>query len=130
MDMVYRADRDTALRNNEIGSYVESKHSNEACKRTIEQAIGAKFDGFRLRPECLDLILRQFSLERVEFVTASTVRWRDYDGRISDSNKRWAYSVTLNPVREESVTYICDTHPAVFDGFVNLLRTEIKRRRT
>ena len=62
---------------------------------------------------------------------AATVQTKSWDGRFSTANKDWAFSFDFpDPVNEMGFDrrhdYAVETHPAVLDGFINLVRQEIR----
>ena len=73
----------------------------------------------------------RFGAERVALVLAATVQTKSWDGRFSSANKDWAFSFDFpDPVNELGFDrrhdYAVETHPAVLDGFINLVRQEIR----
>lgn len=63
------------------------------------------------------------------YILANTVRQKDWDGRISPSNKDWAKSIPIqkNPDvwgEDRNVYLIVNSHPGLTDLFVNAFRKE------
>lgn len=70
-----------------------------------------------------------YGMERVACVLANTVQLQDWDGRYSRRNKEWAKTIpnfNSDSVRRD---YALNTHPAVLDGFIDLVREEQQRGR-
>ena len=64
---------------------------------------------------------------------AATVQMKAWDGRFSSANKDWAFIFDFpEPVNEAGFdrrdSYAITTHPAVLDGFINLVRQKIRER--
>ncbi len=77
--------------------------------------------------------IESFGEERVAFVLASTIQVKDWDGRFSQSNKDWAASVPtlaeVNPDNDIRTEWAVQSHPAVLDGFVGMVRNELENSR-
>ncbi|HBA51107.1 MAG TPA: hypothetical protein DCZ91_25565, partial [Lachnospiraceae bacterium] len=61
---------------------------------------------------------------------ANTVQLQDWDGRYSRRNKEWASTIPnyhSDTIRRD---YALTSHPAVLDGFIDLVREEQQRSRT
>ncbi|MCD8231132.1 MAG: DUF3849 domain-containing protein [Clostridiales bacterium] len=122
-----------AFEHGEMKQYRESRAGNLACKMAIKQAIGENFDGMHLNKDAVKGVLTQFGAERVSYVLAATIQKKDWDGRFSPQNKAWAASIPTvedisgfgDDVRDE---FVVESHPAVLDGFVRLVRDEIALR--
>lgn len=79
-----------ALKHDEADAYGASYQANVDCRRAIEDAIGDHYRDNRLDVSCAKDIIQTFGMERVQTVLASTIQAVDWDGRISDANKKWA----------------------------------------
>ena len=102
--------------------YREGMRKNVDCKRAIEKGITENFDGMILKTGFEDDIIREFGLERMEYVLANTVQEKDFDGRFSQANKEWAKQTEITEKQEHRYQFVVESHPAVLDGFVNLIR--------
>ena len=85
----------------------------------------------RLERKAAPEVIECFGAERVALVLAATVQTKSWDGRFSTANKDWAFSFDFpDPVNELGFDrrhdYAVETHPAVLDGFINLVRQEIR----
>lgn len=131
---LYTETAEYARSNDEMGVYRVSRKENIRCKNAIERGIRDHFDGMHLDHRVSDNLLAEFSPERIEWVLANTIKVKHYDGRFSRSNKDWAETI---PVQSESDVYgnflnydFCvDSHPAVVDGLVSMLRKDITKLR-
>lgn len=87
----------------------------------------------QLDKEAVTEVLDQYGNERVAMVLAATIQVKAWDGRFSTLNRDWAFSI---PVADDQSTrgfdrrdeYAVTSHPAVLDGFIRLVRQEIKER--
>ena len=91
-----------ASEHGEMAQYNLSYQVNSDCKEAIEQAISDHYRENRLDTEsAVKDVLEKFGPERVQFILANTIRYKDSDGRISRDNKVWAKTI---PMPEDSDT--------------------------
>lgn len=120
-----------AYEHGELEQYRASNEANMACKKAIEGAIRDHYSGY-----CLDgkaavaEVVNTFGQERTMYILANTVRQKDWDGRISPSNKDWAKSIpiqkNLDAWGEDRNAYlIVNSHPGLTDLFVSAFRKEL-----
>ena len=115
----------------ELEQYRKSHFANIDCKKDIEQAISANFDGFRLNKRAAEEILEKYGPERVSTVLAATIQVKEWDGRFSSTNKDWAFTFDFPDAQNDlgfdrRDSYAVTTHPAVLDGFINQVRQDIE----
>lgn len=72
-------------------------------------------------------------MERVVYVLSSSIRLKEQDGRFSRENKEWAKTIPVAEdmdswERNRNIDFLVDSHPAVLDGFVHLVRQEQAQR--
>ena len=60
----------------------------------------------------------------------NTVQLQDWDGRYSRRNKEWAKTIPNENPETVRCGYVLNSHPAVLDGFIDLVREEQQRSRT
>ena len=81
-----------------------------------------------LKKECIRPVMEEYGTDRVEWVLANTLRHLNYDGRFSRSNREWAGSFAMpesgTQGYDPGLDFIVGSHPAVLDGFVDLVRRE------
>ena len=70
-------------------------------------------------------VLETYSPERIADVLASTVQQRAWDGRFSQDNRLWANGIDTSHIRSSPYRCICESHPAVLDGFISMFRHAI-----
>lgn len=130
---IYKLSPEEAGARGETALFRESKRMNVACKEAIEAAIRENFDGMHLKKECIRPVMEEYGIDRVEWVLANTLRHLNYDGRFSRSNKEWAGSFAIpesgTQGYDPGLDFIVGSHPAVLDGFVNLVRREREAER-
>ena len=107
---------------NELLLWRESYQLNVACKAAIEDTIRHNFDGMHLNEDCARLVIDEYGFKRVNLVLATTLTEKEWDGRFSSGNKAWSKTVPLLPDQERRSSYEVDSHPAVLDGFVGMVR--------
>ena len=119
---VYLSSATVARENGELDVYRASHRANMDCKSAIEDAISRHYADNRLETSaCVQEVSDRFGMERIAFVLASTVQTKDWDGRISDSNKEWAKGFPTLGKHE----YVCSqAHPGLINLFVNRFRKE------
>jgi len=128
---VYSESAEYARSAGELDMYRASRQANIDCKRDIEKAIASHFDGMRLDRKAIDGVMERYGPERVSHVLAATVQVKAWDGRFSSANKDWAFTFDFpDPVNDMGFdrrdSFAVTSHPAVLDGFINLVRQEIK----
>ena len=124
-----------AREHGETEAYRQSKKENISCRDAIEDVIRKRFDGMRLASDAAKVVLEEYGAERMSYVLANTVRHFSWDNRFSVENRKWAESIPVfedkDPWGEErNADFVVNSHPAVLDGFINLLREELKVRET
>jgi len=129
---VYMASVEVARQNGELEEWRKSWRFNEACAQGIQKAINDSHDGqcrYNLSA-ALKAVTAEYGTERVQIVLANTVDYLDYDGRFSRDNKRWAAGVPLPELsKEQRAAFVCVAHPAILDGFVNVVRKQQQEKR-
>lgn len=102
------------------------KENYLACKNAIENVIKKHFDGYHLNKEAVTEILSQYDMDCVSFVLAYTLHSKYWDGRFSKDNKEWGKCYLMH--EEVLKECIVDSHPAVLNGFVDLLRQKVEEQ--
>ncbi len=117
-----------AREHGELDQFRNSNVANIACRNAIEEAIRANFDGLHLRHDAALPVIQEFGAERVMRVLANTIQMKAWDGRFSRENKAWAatFSIPADVVMgmDRRTQFIVNSHPAVLDGFIHLVRQE------
>ena len=75
-------------------------------------------------------VIQTYGLDRVMLVLANTVQLQDWDGRYSHRNKEWAKTIPNYNSDTVRRGYALNSHPAVLDGFIDLVREEQQRSHT
>lgn len=118
-----------ARENDELEQYRASHKANIACKAAIEAAIAQHYTNNSLGSEAMRQVAGQFGYERTMYVLANTVKQKDWDGRFSGDNKRWARTI---PVFEDidglgtdrCRYFVVDSHAALTDLFLTQMRRQ------
>ena len=128
---VYRGSGSYARENNELEQYRESRKANVTCMEAINSAIAENYGDNRLNVnQAIRQVVDTFGYERTLYVLANTIQHKDWDGRFSTDNKRWAAS---QPVAQDvdgfgsdrNVYFVVDqAHPGLVDMFTTYLRKE------
>ncbi|MDY4489404.1 MAG: DUF3849 domain-containing protein [Candidatus Faecousia sp.] len=127
---VYPYPASYAREHDELEQYRASHKANVACNEAIEAAISAHYSDNRLGKQAALEVIEAFGMDRTMYVLANTVRHKDWDGRISQDNKRWAMTI---PVFEDTdswghdrnTEFVVDkSHPGLTDLFVDQARRE------
>lgn len=126
---VYPYPRDYAVENDELDKYRLSRKASIACKEAIEQAIGEHYANNSLdTAAAVKQVVDAFGYDRMMYVLAVTVKHKDWDGRISQSNKQWAASMPVfedktDGSADQNVFLVVDkAHPGLTDLFVREAR--------
>ncbi len=127
---IYPHSVDYALEHGEIEQYRLSHNANVDCKEAIEQAIADHYRANRLGSGAVHQVVEQFGYDRVFLVLANTVRQKEWDGRISHSNKEWAKAYPVSEDkdsfgRDRNREFIVDrSHTGLMDLFLTQARRE------
>lgn len=128
MTPLYKHTAEYAREHDELEMYRASMKANIACKDAIEAAIRGHFDGMHLDKTAVSDVVDAFGTERTSYVVANSVQQKTWDGRFSQSNKEWAKQFEIVgisiPDNDRLGQFVVDSHPAVFDGFIDGLRRE------
>lgn len=119
-----------AKEHGELDQYRASNNVNLQCKEAIEAAVREHFDGMYLSHDAAKGVIETYGMERVSLVLANTVQLQDWDGRYSRRNKEWAKTIPNENPETVRCGYALNSHPAVLDGFIDLVREEQQRSRT
>ena len=92
---LYKYPASHARENGELDAYRASHKANVACKEAIEQAIFDHYADNRLDSAAVKQVTEVFGYDRTLYVLANSIRQKDWDGRISDANKRWASTILV-----------------------------------
>lgn len=114
---LYTKDAGWAREHGELDAWRESRDLNGKCADDIERLIKTYFDGMHLDKRAVTEAVSEWGTERVEYVLAGTLQWRDGDGRFSRNNMAWAKSFLINP---GMFAYV-NSHSAILNGFINIL---------
>ena len=132
---VYSETAAHAREHGEREQYNASMQANIMCRTAIEDAIHDHYRDNRLDPAGAQEVLKRFGVERTCYVLAATVQDKDWDGRISSSNKQWAkeFEIPQDKTAWNSVSYrrfvVGNAHPGLIDLFVNQVRKEVEQMR-
>ena len=122
-----------AKENDEVDLYRTSYRLNGECKQAIHEAIADNYDGMYLSDGAVDQVVKQYGMERVGYILANTLRYKNYDGRFSASNQEWAEQVGTPENNARIIKFradwVVDSHPAVLDGFVTMYRDELEAQK-
>ncbi len=114
----------------ELEQYRASNNVNRQCKESIEAAVREHFDGMYLSHDAAKGVIETYGMERVSMVLSNTIQLQDWDGRYSRRNKEWAKTIPNDNPETVRCGYALNSHPAVLDGFIDLVREEQQRSRT
>ena len=117
-----------AREHGELEQYRASNNVNRQCKESIEAAVREHFDGMYLSHDAAKGVIETYGMERVSMVLSNTVQLQDWDGRYSRRNKEWAKTIPNDNPETVRCGYVLNSHPAVLDGFIDLVREEHLRR--
>ena len=125
---IYQHTGEYAREHGELDAFRASYQANVACREAIETAIRDGFDGMYLNADVKG-VLAEFGPERVTCVLAATLQSREQDQRFSRSNHAWAAAVPMADAEDRRWAYVVNSHSAVLDGFVGMVRKELESMR-
>ena len=114
----------------ELEIFRASHRANVDCKNAIEDAIANHYRDNHFDGSCVSEVAEKFGMDRVAFVLATTVQYKDWDGRISRVNKAWAKElpdlIDYNELGgRRNIEYVCSqAHPGLINLFVDRFRKE------
>ena len=129
-DLPYPHSAAYAREHGELEQYRASNNVNRQCKESIEAAVREHFDGMYLSHDAAKGVIETYGMERVSMVLSNTIQLQDWDGRYSRRNKEWAKTIPNENPETVRCGYVLNSHPAVLDGFIDLVREEQQRSRT
>lgn len=122
---IYRHTAQYAMEHGERDAYFASRKAYVDCKNAIADSINKHFDGMHLGKDCLAEVMEKYGPERVTDVLACTIQHKEWDERFSRSNREWAMQIDTSHMGKEPYQFICESHPAVLDGFISIFRREV-----
>ena len=125
---VYREMANYAYEAGELDAYRASRDANMACKEAIEAAISENYVDYRLSTRvAVEMVLEQFSEERVQYVLANTVQHNLHDGRYHAENKDWAGKISVCEENSESFI-VSQVHPGLVNLFINQFKDLLPKK--
>lgn len=130
---LYRQSATYAHEHNELDAYRASRQANIACKEAIEDAIRENYRDNRLDTSCVKTIMDRFGMDRVEYVLANTVQYKDWDERFSRSNREWAKTIPIVTdgnefIGDRRTAFVVDrSHSGLTDLFITAFRKEVRQ---
>ena len=124
---LYKESYEYAYEHGEQDQHIASNRANIACKEAIEKAVAGHYHDNRLDVEdAVQDVVKRFGYERMFYVLANTIQAQGGDGRVSQSNKKWAQSipVAFERGKRDASYLIMHTHPGLLDMFVSHARHE------
>jgi hypothetical protein len=128
--MIYYQTLKFAREHDEIDICRKSREEDLRCRNTIEKLVDEnyynnRFDSAKVVKEAVI----EFGLERVKFILANTVQQKDWDGRISETNKRWAKSVPVSLEEEYQLKILLGkTHPVLLNTLIDEIRENYRTK--
>lgn len=134
---IYDKTADYAREHGELEPRRASHRENIACSKAITDAIHGNYANNSLDTKtALKQLTDAFSLERIAVVTAVSIRDKDWDARISNSNKEWAKAVPFPKdiddwgVDRNADCKVTETHPGLLNLFTDAVRKELEITKT
>ena len=125
---VYLGSGADARMSGELDAYRLSFKTNMECKKSIEQAISDGYHDNTMKDVLVEPIIEKYGLQRVKTVLAITCIEKDWDARISRTNKEWAKTVPV-PKGEDGMggnnnAYLVCEKPHI--GLVNIFIDKVR----
>ncbi len=100
-----------------------SNNANLQCKEPLKRRSAHTIDGMYLSHDAAKGVMETYGMERVALVLANTVQLQDWDGRTLRTIKNGLRPFPSGePAKPSVVGYVLNSHPAVLDGFIDLVR--------
>lgn len=118
-----------AREHDELPEYRASYKAHTACRDSIDAAISQHYRDNCLGSQAVKDVVAQFGFDRTLYVLANTVQHKDWDGRISQSNKQWARDFPVAADRggmgdDRTIGFVANSHPGLLDIFIREARHE------
>lgn len=125
---VYLGSGADARMSGELDAYRISFKTNMECKKAIEQAISEGYHDNTMKDVLAEPVIEKYGLQRVKTVLAITCIEKDWDARISRTNKEWAKTVPV-PKGEDGMggnnnAYLVCEKPHI--GLVNIFIDKVR----
>lgn len=101
-----------AMEHGAADEYLDSRKLNIDCKKAVEDAIRSHFDGMHLAADAVDTVLAEYGGERLSYVLACTVQYKESDGRFSRDTKAWAASISVPENISRGIDLLCCGEPS------------------
>lgn len=114
----------------ETVEYNASYRLNVECRNAICEAIDEHYKNNSLDEAGAHYIIERFGYERSMVILANTVRQKDWDGRFSPDNRKWAETVPApcDMLGERGRRFMIDkVHPGLVNLFIDQVRREYER---
>ena len=102
--------------------YMKALNYHTDCKNDLETAISNNYDGMHINAGFENKLIHKYGLDEIAYVLANTVQYKNYDGRFSIDNKEWANGIEITEKEGHRGQFVCETHPAVLDAFIDRIR--------
>ncbi len=116
---------DEAKRNNCVDIYKESLQANTDCKNEIENVLKENYNGATLEKGSAKEVLKNYGIDRVNYVVSATLQSKSTDGRFSSDNMDLAKE-TFVPEDKNNRDFIVNAHSGLLNVFVNQFHDEVK----
>lgn len=128
--MIYYQTLKYAREHDEIDICRRSREQDLSCRDTIERLVDENyhnnhFDSAKVIKDAVG----EFGLERVKYILANTVQQKDWDGRISDANKRWAEFIPVSLDKEyRTKISVNKTHSVLLNALIDEIRENYRTK--
>ena len=122
-----------AREHDELELYRTSREANCACRDAVDHAIDENYLHNRLDDKAAKSVLAQFGAERVSYVLAATLQYKDWDKRFSQDNQAWAKSLPVSTLlleegKDRYSSLACRTHSGILNLFITQVRHELLQK--
>ncbi len=119
-----------AKEHGEMEAYRVSFKANVACRDAIEEAVRDHYRDNRLDMAGVSQVIEAFGFDRTFHVLATTIRGKQWDGRISQEQKAWALTFPSSDPTDRALYYtVHRTHPGLLNLFTEQARKLDKEKK-
>ena len=119
---LYPHSRTEARRCEELDKWETSHQLNIDCRKAIESAVSAGFDGEHLNESCAQGIIEQYGFLRTNYVLANTLQRLRRNEQVSSENSRWGERIFIPPEAARNREFAVQCHPGALNEFVTQAR--------
>lgn len=119
---LYRYSFREAKDHDEVQDWKQSHAENIRCRDAIDQMVRERYRNSILPTDIIKDACKEFGIDRVGWVLATTVSENSNDGRYRPDTRRWSMQAFYTPNDSRNHEFELQTHPELVNGMVGQYR--------